>query len=123
LGKINDAQPFVWGCKLLYVVVCPGINNVVVVVVTFGIVNSVPSCVERLFIGLLVNGSRSYNLNQRIYLQKKLNFRVYLGRPRVFFDEMELILEKKAIRKKRLDLILLARSSMSMISFTCYLGK
>jgi hypothetical protein len=51
--------------------VCPGINNVVVVVVTFGIVNSVPSCVERLFIGLLVNGSRSYNLNQRIYLRKK----------------------------------------------------
>ncbi len=38
---------------------CPGINNVV-----FGIVNSLVGDVKSLFIGLLVNGSRSYNLNK-----------------------------------------------------------
>jgi hypothetical protein len=58
-------QPFVCGCKLLNVVVvaCPGINNVVEVV-TFGIVTSVLSGLGRLFIGLLVKGSRSYNLQK-----------------------------------------------------------
>ena len=43
--------------------VCPGMSNVVAgATVTFGIGTSVASSVERLLIGLFVNGSRSYNL-------------------------------------------------------------
>ncbi len=61
MGKINEVQPLVCGCKLLNVVVCPGISKVVV---TFDRVNSVPSGIGRLLIGLLVNGSRSYNLKK-----------------------------------------------------------
>lgn len=62
-GKINDVPPFVCEWRLLnVVVVCPGINNVVVAVGILGIVNSVLSGIGRLLIGLLVNGSRSYNL-------------------------------------------------------------
>lgn len=47
-----------------------------VVVVIFGTVNSVPSGMRRLFIGLLVNGSRSYNLQNNCYFSdiKFLNF-------------------------------------------------
>lgn len=65
LGNMSEVPPFVCGCKLLNVVVVvvwPGISNVVVAVARFGSVTSVPSGIGRLLIGLLVNGSRSYNL-------------------------------------------------------------
>ncbi len=73
MGKINEVQPLVCGCKVLnvVVVVCPGINKVVV---TFGRVNSVPSGIGRLLIGLLVNGSRSYNLKKQDEFLEKFNF-------------------------------------------------
>ncbi len=53
---MSELRPFECVGNVLYVVVCPGTNNVV-----FGMVSSVG--VKSLFIGLFVNGSRSYNLN------------------------------------------------------------
>ncbi len=90
--NINEPLPFEWWVgNVLNVVGCPGINNVV-----FGIVNSLVGDVKSLFIGLFVNGSRSYNL----------------GLPRFFFDVLELIKIKTIKyeeRKKQRFLYLLDR--------------
>lgn len=69
--KTNGAQVFGWVDSVLNV----GVSRVALV--TFGIVNSVvvDDGVSSVLIGLFVNGSRSYNR----------------GRPRFFFDVLELM--------------------------------
>ncbi len=56
LGNIRELQPFECIGNVLYDVVCPGINKVL-----FGMDTSDDG--RSLLMGLLVNGSRSYNLN------------------------------------------------------------
>lgn len=67
-GKISEPQVAPLLVKVLNVVACPGIKNVVVVI--FGLLNSGGVGATSLFIGLLVNGSRSYNLNRIVYLEE-----------------------------------------------------